>query len=82
MASRIALAGAAAAVAVVAQPTPMTTCAYPLMDFSGTNVIATFDFTSAFNATADYVWQDRNDLYVKNSTYSFNVRLWRSSSPE
>ena len=76
MAGRIALvASSALAAAVSAQaPVPMTTCTYPLMDFSGTNTIATWDFTAAFNASADYNWQDRNDFYVKNYTYTFQVR--------
>ena len=47
------------------------------MDFAGQNTLATWDFTAAFNATADYQWMDRNDLYVKNNSYYFQARSAR-----
>lgn len=83
--ARIALVASALAVvsAQAPAPSPMVSCTYPLMDFSNTNVIATYDFTAAFNASGDYNWQDRNDLYVKNNTYTFQVRgtvPWRTGA--
>ena len=88
--ARIALVASALAV-VSAQtpvPVPMTTCGSFITDFSGQNQLATYDFTAAFNASSDYNWQDRNDLYVKNNTYIFQVRgyapnggRWASAPP-
>lgn len=57
---------AAAVSAQVPVPTPMVACRFPLTDPSGQNTLATWDLSAAFNATADYVWFDRNDAYVKN----------------
>ena len=37
------------------------------------NPLASWDLSAGFNATLDYSWQDRNDAYVKNNTYIFQV---------
>lgn len=51
MALRTAAAAALAAVASAQVPTPMVSCQYFFTDPSGQNTMATFDLSSAFNAT-------------------------------
>jgi hypothetical protein len=68
----VAAAALATSLAAAQSPAPQIPCQWQWTD-PNLRPLSSWDLSAAFNGTSDYGWNDRNDAYVKNNTYYFNV---------